>query len=46
MLHFACFGIAIRDDFRLLHHSQNLFLQWTVDMYAGIEGTRLHFIRN
>ena len=29
----------------MLHHSQKIFLQWIVDMYVRIEGSRLHFIR-
>lgn len=45
MLQYACFRLAIRDEFSLLHHSQKLFLQWIVDMYIRIEGTRLHFIK-
>lgn len=45
MLQYACFRLAIRDDFSLLHHSQKLFLQWIVDMYVRIESSRLHFIR-
>jgi hypothetical protein len=45
MLQCAAYRLAIREDFSMLHHSQKLFLQWIVDMYVRIEGTRLHFIR-
>lgn len=45
MLQYASYRLAIRDEFSILHHSQKLFLQWVVDMYVRIEGTRLHFIR-
>ena len=45
MLQYAAYRLAIREDFSMLHHSQKLFLQWIVDMYVRIEGTRLHFIR-
>lgn len=30
---------AIRDCFSFSHHSQNVFLQWIVDMYERIEDT-------
>lgn len=46
MLQYACYRIALRDDFSLLHHSKKLFLQWVVDMYVRIEGSRLHYLRN
>ena len=45
MLQYASYRLAIRDGFSLLHHSQKIFLQWVVDMYVRIEGTRLHFVR-
>lgn len=45
MLQYACYRLAIRNEFSLLHHSQKLFLQWIVDMYVRIEGTRLYYIR-
>jgi hypothetical protein len=45
MLQYAAYRLAIKEDFSMLHHSQKLFLQWIVDMYVRIEGTRLHFIR-
>lgn len=47
MLQYACYRLALRDDtFSLLHHSKKLFLQWIVDMYVRIEGSRLHYLRN
>lgn len=45
MLQYASYRLSIRDQFSLLHVSQKLYLQWIVDMYCRIEGTRLHFIR-
>lgn len=46
MLQYACYRLAIRDTFfSLLHRSQKLFLQWIVDMYVRVEGTRLNYIR-
>lgn len=45
MLQYAAYRLANRNNFSLLHHSQKLFLQWVVDMYVRIEGTRLHFIK-
>lgn len=45
MLQYASARLAIRCDFSLLHHSQKLYLQWIVDMYVRIEGTRLHYLR-
>lgn len=45
MLQYASFRLAIRDEFSILHSSQKLFLQWIVDIYVRIEGSRLHFIR-
>jgi len=45
MLQYAAYQHAIREDFRMLHHSQKLFLQWIVERYVRIEGSRLHFIR-
>lgn len=46
MLQYTSYRLAIRDAFSILHRSQKLFLQWVVDMYVRIEGTRLDFIRN
>lgn len=46
MLQYASYRLAIRNEFSLLHHSQKLFLQWIVDIYVRIEGTRLHFLRS
>ncbi|XP_054266973.1 uncharacterized protein LOC128989131 [Macrosteles quadrilineatus] len=46
MLQYTSYRLAIRDEFSILHRSQKLFLQWVVDMYVRIEGTRLDFIRN
>lgn len=46
MLQYTCFRLALRDHFSFLHHAQKLFLQWVVDMYVRIEGTRLHYIRS
>ena len=43
MLQYASYRLAIRNDFSVLHNSQKLFLQWIVDMYVRIEGTRLNF---
>lgn len=45
MLQYASYRLAIRDEFSILHCSQKLFLQWVVDMYVRIEGSRLHFVR-
>lgn len=46
MCKYASYRLAIRDNyFSILHRSQKLFLQWIVDMYVRIEGTRLHFVR-
>jgi len=45
MLQYVAYRLAIRDEFSLLHHSKKLFLQWIVDVYVRVEGTRLHFIR-
>lgn len=45
MLQYASYRLAVRDTFSVLHRSQKLFLQWLVDIYVRIEGTRLHFIR-
>lgn len=45
MLQYASYRIATRDGFSLLHQSQKLFLQWIVDMYVRIEGSRLYYIR-
>lgn len=45
MLQYASYRLAVRDEFSILHRSQKLFLQWLVDIYVRIEGTRLHFIR-
>ena len=45
MLQYAAYRLAIREDFSMLHHSQQLFLQWIVGMYVTIEGSLLHFIR-
>lgn len=42
MLQYAAYRLAITEDFSMLHHSQNVFLQWIVDMYVRIDGTRLH----
>lgn len=46
MAEYAGYRLAIRDEFSLLHHSGKLFLQWIVDMYIRIEGSRLQFHRN
>lgn len=46
MLQYVSYRLAIRSEFSLLHHSQKLFLQWVVDNYVRIEGSRLHFVRN
>lgn len=47
MLQYACYRLALRDNmFSLLHHCKKLFLQWIVDMYVRIEGSRLHFLRH
>lgn len=46
MLQYACYRIALRDEFSLLHKSQKLFLQWIVDMYVRIESSRLKFIKD
>lgn len=47
MLQYFCYRLAIRPDtFSLLHRCQKLFLQWVVDAYVRIEGTRLQFLRN
>lgn len=46
MLQFTCYRLGIRlDTFSFLHHSQKLFLQWIVDMYVRIEGSRLQYLR-
>lgn len=45
MLQYASYRLAIREGFSILHHSQKLYLQWIVDIYVRIEGSRLNFIR-
>ena len=45
MLQYASYRLAIRQPFSILHRSQKLYLQWLVDMYVRVEGTRLEFIR-
>nr|XP_042905134.1 uncharacterized protein LOC122270722 [Parasteatoda tepidariorum] len=46
MRQYAAYRLSIRETFSLLHRSQKLYLQWVVDMYVRIEGTRLNFIRH
>lgn len=46
MLQYASYRLSTREGFSLLHRSQKLFLQWVVDIYVRIEGTRLSFIRS
>lgn len=42
MLQYNSYRLAIRDEFSILHRSQNVFLQWVIDVYDRIEGTRLN----
>lgn len=46
MLEYASYRLASREGFSLLHRSEKLTLQWVVDMYVRIEGTRLQYIRD
>lgn len=46
MLQYVSYRLAIRDEFSMLHHCQKLFLQWIVDVYVRIEGSRLHYIKS
>lgn len=44
MLQYTSYRLAVRNnEFSMLHHSQKLFLQWIVDLYVRIEGSRLHY---
>lgn len=45
MLQYASYRLAIRETFSTLHRSEKLFLQWIVDIYVRIEGSRLDYIR-
>jgi len=46
MLEYASYRLASREGFSLLQRSEKLTLQWVVDMYVRIEGTRLQYIRD
>ncbi|XP_054259788.1 uncharacterized protein LOC128984485 [Macrosteles quadrilineatus] len=46
MLEYASYRLASREVFSLPYRYEKLTLQWVVDMYVRIEGTRLQYIRD
>jgi hypothetical protein len=46
MLQYAQHRISIRENASILHLSGKLYLQWLVDVYVRIEGTRLQWVRH